>query len=127
MRTLVLGLLLLGCDGDIMNLSPDLTMMVVQPDLSYQSSCGFPGDQPLNATGIGKFCEEILDCKPAVMGDPNWKADLCSNFGDPTSHFCTFQCTPGNGDCGTGALCVCNNLGCGCAPATCAPPDAGTN
>lgn len=126
MRSLVLSaafcLLAVGCDDDTTsNIVVDMTVGV---DLA--SSCGHPGDPPLNDTGVGKYCGETLDCK-APMGNTAWKALLCSNFGDPTSHFCTFQCTPGmTGQCGTGALCTCNTLGCGCAPKACVPPDAGT-
>jgi hypothetical protein len=117
MRSLALLVIWCACgDNNTTTLPPDMTMV---GDMAFQSSCGFPGDQPVNEKGVGKFCEEILDChKP---GDPNWMVDLCSNLGDPTSHFCTFQCDPGVTDCGHDAVCTCNGLGCGCAPAKCAP------
>src|SRR5437879_3059617 len=126
MRSLALVCLILGC-GDDSNAPMSFSDLTAAPgdmtDLAFSSSCGFPGDQPVNNKGVGKFCTEILDCK--MPGDPNWMVDLCSNL-DPTnnSHFCTFQCDPANvGQCGANAACVCNNLGCGCTPDKCVPKD----
>ena len=127
MRVYVLlaSLCLLGvpaCDDNSTMMSGmDLTAHV--PDMAYASSCGVPGDKALNATGVGLFCEQISDCA-APTGSTGWKATLCSSIGDATSHFCTFVCTASS-ECGTGATCVCANIGCGCTPNKCAPPDGG--
>jgi hypothetical protein len=93
------------------------------PDLAYPSSCGFPGDDPLNDLGVGKFCQDVSTGECSGNG----KAGLCSYLGDPTSHFCTFICSRNDppGVCGPGAVCVCNSQGCGCTPIPCAPPGDG--
>jgi hypothetical protein len=74
--------------------------------------CGNPGDVG-NEIGVGKYCEGIGDC-----GGEAW---LCSDIGDPNTHFCTKTCEMGSTDqCGTGAECVCNDSNqCGCTPSVC--------
>ncbi|HEX4509538.1 MAG TPA: hypothetical protein VH328_05645 [Burkholderiaceae bacterium] len=134
MRTLVLlaGLgLLVACGDDDsgIKMTMDLSVAVFSPDMAYPSSCGFPGDKGVNSLGVGLFCMSLVDCE-APDGSMGWKATLCSNLGDPTSHFCTFQCDPATvntqGECGDGATCVCGDIGCGCTPHACVPkPDAG--
>jgi hypothetical protein len=78
------------------------------------SICGKPGD-PGNAFGVGKYCVTIDDCAAST------KATICSTIGNPGAYFCTAQCDP-CGDqtfCGSGAACVCADLGCGCTPNEC--------
>ncbi len=95
------------------------------PDMAFASSCGFPGDKAVNSLGVGQFCQMLSDCE-APAGSMGWKAALCSTIGDATSHFCTFVCDATMaGQCGSGASCVCNGIGCGCTPAACVPPDGG--
>jgi hypothetical protein len=81
---------------------------------AFVSDCGFPGD-PGNELGIGKFCASLSDCADTV------EAPLCSELGDPDTHFCTKTCDMGSTDqCGTGAECTCNaNNQCGCTPSVC--------
>lgn len=77
------------------------------------SLCGQPGDVG-NELGIGKYCEGIGDC--------SGEAWLCSDIGDPNTHFCTKTCssTGSPTQCGTGAECVCNESNqCGCTPSSC--------
>jgi hypothetical protein len=78
------------------------------------SICGNPGDMG-NAGGVGKYCVTIDDCAD------NTKATICSTIGNPAAYFCTAQCNvSGPADfCGTGAACVCADLGCGCTPNEC--------
>jgi hypothetical protein len=117
--TCVLGIS--ACDDDSGGkMSMDLSMPA---DLA--SSCGHVGDKALNATGVGQYCASQDDCA-APMGSTGWKATLCSTIGDATSHFCTFTCTVATASvCGTGATCVCANIGCGCTPNVCNPGDGG--
>lgn len=104
-------LFLCACGGD--DAPPDAAAPT--PD-AFFSICGFPGDQG-NEMGVGKFCESLADCADTV------DAPLCSDLGDPTSHFCTNTCSPdadaGPPSCGTGADCVCGEGGCGCTPVAC--------
>lgn len=97
------------------------------------SSCGQPCTGG-NSLGVGQYCSGILDCS----GTP--QAHLCSDLGDPTTHFCTFRCSlpvdagsegglaDGGGstlptDCGEGASCTCDKSGeCGCTPNACLGP-----
>ena len=76
-----------------------------------------------NEMGVGAFCEQLSDCE----GTP--AAHLCSDFGDPTTHFCTHTCTnagsgsgsgSGSNQCGANATCECNASNqCGCTPNSC--------
>jgi hypothetical protein len=81
---------------------------------AFQSNCGFPGD-PGNEIGVGKFCAQLSDC------NGNGSATLCSDLGDPSTHFCTKTCAMGSTDqCGSNATCTCNSSNqCGCTPNTC--------
>jgi len=80
-------------------------------------ACGQPCDRG-NALGVGHYCQGLSDCK----GMP--AAHICSDLGDPTTHFCTLICTPDSGSaCGEGAACVCNDGDlCGCTPRSCLGP-----
>jgi hypothetical protein len=120
MRTLVLLACMLGCDDTTGTTTPpDLSLG--KGDLAFASACGLPGDQPLDSTGIGKFCQLVTDCSNNAM------ATLCSQLGDPTTYFCTFVCNnQPAGYCGANAVCICDGPGrCGCVPKKCHPPDGG--
>ena len=80
---------------------------------AYFSTCGHPGDTG-NEIGVGKFCTGLSDCTST--------APLCSQIGDPTTHFCTKTCPAMGSDatCGTNAKCECNSSNqCGCTPNAC--------
>jgi hypothetical protein len=86
------------------------------------SACGQPCD-PGNSLGIGRFCNQIMDCQGTKV------PTLCATLGDPSEHFCTARCTPADAgadaasgfltDCGENATCACQNGECGCYPTTC--------
>jgi hypothetical protein len=90
-----------------------------EPD-AFFSYCGHPGDEG-NELGVGKFCDEFADCGDTV------NAPLCSEIGDPSTHFCTKTCRGGDADagsleeqCGSGEItCVCSGGQCGCTPTEC--------
>ena len=130
MRTLALFLALFafGCDDDSAPPARDMAMMSTV-DMACDSSCGCPGDPALNDTGVGKYCVTQDDCARPAGAGAEWRATLCSFVGDPStnSHFCTFICEPSvmPSMCGSGATCVCNGIGCACAPAMCAPKGDG--
>jgi hypothetical protein len=78
--------------------------------------CGQPGDVG-NNLGVGKYCADFGGCAN------NGSASLCASLGDPNLHFCTFLCTKGTTNCGTGASCQCNPQNpaqCACFPDSCA-------
>jgi hypothetical protein len=85
------------------------------------STCGQPC-QKGNSKGVGVFCSG-LTCPG------NGAATLCANAGGPSSHFCTFMCSPADAgdddaapyptDCGEGAQCACQGGSCGCIPTSC--------
>jgi len=81
---------------------------------AFFSKCGMPGDLG-NELGIGKFCAQISDCSNTQS------APLCSDLGDPDTHFCTKTCPMGSTDqCGTNSTCTCNSSNqCGCTPNSC--------
>jgi hypothetical protein len=94
--------------------------VAVPPDLampSPTSCCSTPGN-PGNELGVGKYCDQLSDC----AGQP---ANLCATLGDPSAHFCTRACTPGQSDCGSGATCQCAGQQCACIPGECLMPPPG--
>jgi len=78
-----------------------------------------------NSLGIGAYCSKGCgEC--AALAHPG-SVLLCSvDFGAPANAaFCTKPCTM-DSDCGgSGAICVSNPLGMGCAVPACIPPDSG--
>jgi hypothetical protein len=124
MRTLVFLAslcLMVGCDDDTGTTQKTPDLSVGKGDLAFSSQCGFPGDQPIDSTGVGKFCMTLSDC----MG--NAASTVCSTIGSDTTHFCTQVCTnmPA-GFCGANAVCICDGPGrCACVPKKCHPPDGG--
>ena len=77
-----------------------------------------------NSLGIGAYCSKGCgEC--AALAHPG-SVLLCSvDFGAPANAaFCTKPCQVDT-DCGSGATCVSNPLGMGCAVAACIPPDSG--
>ena len=130
MRTLALlaglGFLVVACDDTTATNGTTADLSVAADLAGPVSACGHPGEPPVNSTGVGTFCQSLDDCKVTAT---NPKAFLCSNIGDPTTYFCTFQCHNVPGECGANALCSCQGAGtsrCGCVPAKCLPPDGGT-
>ena len=129
MRPLVLclSLCLAGCDDDGGTAAPQDLAVKTGPDLAYDTSCGYPTDQPINSTGVGKFCTDFT----TTECNGNGMATTCANLANPKAHLCTFLCSPSDegkeGPCGTGAICLCMPpIGCGCTPLSCAPRDGGT-
>lgn len=81
-------------------------------------NCVPPGTKN-NEKGVGGYCEKPEDCKR------EGGIFVCSaQFGAPDdSWFCTTPCTLDT-ECGTGAVCVLDVAGSGCAPIACAPTPA---
>ena len=84
------------------------------PDMFFQSLCGRPGESG-NSLGVGRFCEELSDCRN------NGSAGLCTAVADPQRFFCTKVCAGdgGAGECGEGAACACQPGACACVPKPC--------
>lgn len=91
-----------------------------------ESCCGFPGDSG-NSLGVGRFCETNEQCEGTA-------ATFCSSAEngqtDHQSFYCTLGCDPDDGTnpCGEGAVCACEEVGCGCTPVSCIdnPPEGCT-
>jgi hypothetical protein len=83
------------------------------------SCCGKVGN-PGNEFGVGKFCQDSLDCTSI-------QATICATTFAPNLTFCTMPCTMngGNGQCGSGAQCQCANGQCACVPGECTMPPPG--
>jgi hypothetical protein len=83
------------------------------------SCCSAPGN-PGNELGVGKFCQDSLDC----TGQP---ANICATTFAPGLNFCTQACTMngGNAQCGSGADCQCAMGQCACVPGECTMPPPG--
>ncbi|MCU1278534.1 MAG: hypothetical protein JWM53_2080 [bacterium] len=83
------------------------------------SCCGKAGN-PGNEFGVGKFCQDSLDCVSI-------KATICASTFAPNLTFCTMSCTMngGNAQCGSGAQCQCANGQCACVPGECTMPPPG--
>jgi hypothetical protein len=83
------------------------------------SCCGVDGN-PGNELGVGKFCQDSLDCTSK-------QANICATTFAPGLTFCTKTCTM-NGptdQCGSGAQCQCSMAQCACLPGECAMPPPG--
>lgn len=84
------------------------------------SACGQPCQEG-NSLGIGRFCNNIDDCKGTQINT------LCATLGDPSEHFCTAPCDPPDAgpdaafteNCGENATCQCQGGQCGCFPNSC--------
>jgi hypothetical protein len=83
------------------------------------SCCGKPGN-PGNELGVGKFCQDSLDCTSI-------KANICASTFAPNLNFCTLACSMngGNAQCGSGAQCQCAMGQCACVPGECTMPPPG--
>ena len=83
------------------------------------SCCGKVGN-PGNEFGVGKFCQDSLDCTSI-------QANICASTFAPNLTFCTMPCTMngGNAQCGSGAQCQCANGQCACIPGECTMPPPG--
>jgi hypothetical protein len=83
------------------------------------SCCGVAGN-PGNELGVGKFCQDTLDCSSQT-------ANICASTFAPNLTFCTKPCMMGGGDaqCGSGAQCQCANNQCACIPGECIMPPPG--
>jgi hypothetical protein len=83
------------------------------------SCCGVPGN-PGNELGVGKFCQDSLDCT-------SLQANLCAATFAPNLTFCTKPCMMGGGNaqCGSGGVCQCAQNQCACVPAECVTPPPG--
>jgi hypothetical protein len=82
------------------------------------SCCSTPGN-PGNELGVGKYCQDSLDCTGGV--------NLCASTIAPNLLFCTKACTMngGNAQCGSGAQCQCAGTQCACVPGECLMPPPG--
>src|SRR4051794_1945100 len=114
-----------GVPGSVVDMAVDGhgrdLAMPVRRDLAGipTSCCGKPGN-PGNELGVGKFCQDSLDCTSI-------KATICAATFSPNLTFCTFSCSmtgPAN-QCGSGAQCQCANGQCACIPGECAMPPPG--
>src|SRR5690348_1172637 len=85
------------------------------------SCCGKQGN-PGNELGVGRFCQDSLDCQTAPQ------AHICAATFQATLTFCTMACSmsgPPN-QCGSGAMCQCGGNGqCACIPGECTMPPPG--
>jgi hypothetical protein len=84
------------------------------------SCCGVAGN-PGNEQGVGKFCQDTLDCA-------SQQANICASTFAPNLTFCTKPCTMngGNAQCGSGAQCQCAQANqCACIPGECITPPPG--
>ena len=117
----------LDLDGGVVG-SADLAGTPIGHDLAIgrdlhatpTSCCGVPGN-PGNELGVGKFCQDSLDCT-------SQKATICATTFAPNLTFCTMACTMGGGNaqCGSGGVCQCAGANqCACVPAECITPPPG--
>jgi hypothetical protein len=83
------------------------------------SCCGVAGN-PGNELGVGKFCQDSLDCTSN-------KATICASTFAAGLNFCTMACTMNgpNDQCGSGAQCQCAMAQCACVPGECSMPPPG--
>ena len=98
----------------------DLAMPRVRDLAGSPTSCCGKVGNPGNEFGVGKFCQDSLDCK-SIM------ATTCATTFAPNLTFCTMSCTMngGNKQCGSGAQCQCASGQCACIPGECTMPPPG--
>jgi hypothetical protein len=87
---------------------------------SPTSCCGKQGN-PGNELGVGRFCQDSLDCQSV-------SAKICASTFSATLTFCTMTCSQNGApnQCGSGAQCQCSANGqCACVPGECTMPPPG--
>ena len=107
--------------ADLAGQQPGSHDLAVPRDMHFTptSCCGVAGN-PGNELGVGKFCQNTLDCA-------SLQANICAATFDPSLTFCTMPCmmNGGNAQCGSGGVCQCANGQCACVPAECITPPPG--
>jgi hypothetical protein len=119
----------LDYDGGVPGGGADLAVNGMGRDLATHGSrdlsgtptscCGKVGN-PGNEFGVGKFCQDSLDCTSI-------QATICATTFAPNLTFCTMSCTMNgsNSQCGSGAQCQCAMGQCACIPGECTMPPPG--